>query len=272
MRQPPPAPASPPRGILHAVNAPIDVEHERLLPPPDLAPWVAHFWSVRWKLQQPLEVKTLPHPVVHLTVERDADSERVVVGGPHHRPFMRTLVDEGRVVGIKFRPAMFHALCADVSRLANHSEQLDDDNAFDLSAQALAAATIGTLAASIEPLSRLLRAHLHVPAADDVIVRDLVEAAEHDRTLCRVDDLVGRSGLPLRTLQRRFVRAVGVTPKWVLLRYRLHEAAERLKAAPSTSLAALAAELGYADQAHFARDFRGTIGVPPQVFASCHAL
>jgi exodeoxyribonuclease V gamma subunit len=28
--------------------------------------------------------------------------------------------------------------------------------------------------------------------------------------------------LPLRTLQRRFVRAVGVTPKWVLLRYRLH--------------------------------------------------
>jgi AraC-like DNA-binding protein len=254
---------------LHAVNEPVDVEHERLLPPPDLAPWVAHFWSVRWTLQQPLEVKTLPHPVVHLTVERDADGERVVVGGPHHRPFVLTLVGEGRVVGIKFRPAMFHALCADVSRLANHSDL--DDNAFGLSAQALAAATTGTLAASIEPLSLLLREHLRVPAADDVIVRDLVEAAEHDRTLCRVDDLVGRSGLPLRTLQRRFVRAVGVTPKWVLLRYRLHEAAERLKAAPSTSLATLAADLGYADQAHFARDFRATIGVPPHVFASSFA-
>ena len=98
-------------------------------------------------------------------------------------------------------------------------------------------------------------------------VRDLVEA-EHDRSLCRVDDLVFRSGLPLRTLQRRFVRAVIVTPKWVLLRYRLHEAAERLNSAPSTSLATLAADLGYADQAHFARDFRATIGVPPQAFAS----
>jgi AraC-like DNA-binding protein len=268
MRQPVSAPA--PRGILH-VDKNVDIKHERLLPPPDLEPWVAHFWSVRWTLQQPLEVKTLPHPVVHLTIERDSSSERVVVGGPHHRPFVRVLVGEGRVVGIKFRPAMFHALCADVSTLANRSVHLVDDT-FGLSAAQLAVATTGTLAESIEPLSAILRARLGVPAADDIIVCQLVEAAEHDRRLCRVADLVGRSGLPLRTLQRRFVRAVGVTPKWVLLRSRLHEAAERLKAAPSRSLATLAAELGYADQAHFARDFRATIGVPPQVFASSFAL
>jgi AraC-like DNA-binding protein len=164
---------------------------------------------------------------------------------------------------------MFHALCADVATLANHSEHLvDDDNRFGLSPTALASAARGTLAEAIAPVSAIVRARLGAPPVDDMNVRDLVEAAEHDRSLCRVDDLVLRSGLPLRTLQRRFVRAVGVTPKWVLLRYRLHEAAERLKAAPSTSLAALAAELGYADQAHFARDFRATIGVPPQAFAS----
>jgi AraC-like DNA-binding protein len=240
-----------------------------LLPPDDLAPWVAHFWSVRWKLQRPLEVKTLPHPVVHLTIERAGDDERVVVGGPHHRPFVRTLVGEGRVVGIKFRPAMFHSLCTDVSTLANCSViVVDDGTSFGLSPTALATATRGTLTESIEPVSALLRALVGLPAADDMNVRDLVETAEHDRSVCRVDDLVNRSGLPLRTLQRRFMRAVGASPKWVLLRYRLHEAAERLKAVPSTSLAALAAELGYADQAHFARDFRATVGVPPQAFAS----
>lgn len=269
MRQPAPAPAPAPRGILHAVTTPVDVVHERLLPPPDLSPWIAHFWSVRWQLQAPLEVKTLPHPVVHITVERDADGERVVVGGPHQRPFVRTLVGAGRVVGIKFRPAMFHALCADVSTLADGSEHLvDDNNRFGLSPDAFASATQGTLAESIEPLSRLLRVRFGEPAVDDMTVRDLVEAVEHDRSLCRVDDLGKRSGLPLRTLQRRCVRAVGVTPRWVLLRYRLHEAAERLKATPSTSLAALAAELGYADQAHFSRDFRATIGLPPRAFAS----
>jgi AraC-like DNA-binding protein len=60
---------------------------------------------------------------------------------------------------------------------------------------------------------------------------------------------------------------VGVTPKWVLQRYRLHEAAEQL-AGPNPPFAALAASLGYADQAHFGRDFKRTIGQTPRSFAA----
>jgi AraC-like DNA-binding protein len=80
-----------------------------------------------------------------------------------------------------------------------------------------------------------------------------------------VEDLVARWEMPTRTLQRLFARYVGVTPKWVIRRYRLHEAAERL-AVPGVSQSQLAAELGYSDQAHFIRDFRAVVGMSPAAY------
>jgi AraC-like DNA-binding protein len=51
------------------------------------------------------------------------------------------------------------------------------------------------------------------------------------------------------------------------MRYRLHEAVERLKGPKPPSLAALAADLGYTDQAHFARNFKAVVGRTTAEFA-----
>ena len=67
----------------------------------------------------------------------------------------------------------------------------------------------------------------------------------------------------MRALQRLFAEYVGVSPKWTIRRYRLQEAAERLAAAESVDWPALALDLGYADQAHFIRDFKRMIGRAP---------
>jgi AraC-like DNA-binding protein len=84
----------------------------------------------------------------------------------------------------------------------------------------------------------------------------------------RVTDVAAEHGVSARTLQRLFRRHVGVSPKWVLQRYRLHEAAERMASGEATDLAALALDLGYADQAHFGNDFRRYVGVPPTAYAA----
>lgn len=96
-----------------------------------------------------------------------------------------------------------------------------------------------------------------------VQLRDLVERMERDRSMLRAEDVARESGLDLRALQRRFARYVGVGPKQVIQRYRLHEAAARLAGPRPPTLGALAAELGYFDQPHFVRDFRAIIGVAP---------
>ena len=56
---------------------------------------------------------------------------------------------------------------------------------------------------------------------------ELVSRITDDPGLRRVDQLSAESGMTARTLQRLFADYVGVSPKWVMRRARLHEAAER---------------------------------------------
>ena len=73
--------------------------------------------------------------------------------------------------------------------------------------------------------------------------------------------------MTIRPLQRLFRDYVGASPKWVIRRHRLQEAAVRLERDGGGSLAALAAELGYADHAHLSRDFKIATGRSPSEFA-----
>jgi AraC-like DNA-binding protein len=71
----------------------------------------------------------------------------------------------------------------------------------------------------------------------------------------------------VRGVQRLFAEYVGIGPKWVIRRYRLHEVTERMAAGGEIDWAALAADLGYADQGHFIRDFKNMFGEPPTWYA-----
>jgi AraC-like DNA-binding protein len=79
----------------------------------------------------------------------------------------------------------------------------------------------------------------------------------------RVDELAPQVGLGARALQRLFSDYVGVSPKWVIRRSRLHDAASRLANEEPVNLTHLAQELGYSDQAHFTRDFKAVVGRSP---------
>jgi AraC-like DNA-binding protein len=77
-----------------------------------------------------------------------------------------------------------------------------------------------------------------------------------------VEELCAHAGYSKRTLQRLFREYVGVSPKWVLQRIRLHEAAERM-AEGEGDWPRLALDLGYFDQAHFIKAFKAVIGLTP---------
>ncbi|HQV19365.1 MAG TPA: helix-turn-helix domain-containing protein, partial [Gordonia sp. (in: high G+C Gram-positive bacteria)] len=52
----------------------------------------------------------------------------------------------------------------------------------------------------------------------------------------------------------------------IIRRYRLQEGAARLRAEPDTAVGDVAADLGYADQAHFTSDFTRTLGMSPTAY------
>lgn len=75
--------------------------------------------------------------------------------------------------------------------------------------------------------------------------------------------LAGEVGWSRRHFTERFRREVGLTPKQAARVVRFERACTTLRRAPRTSLAELAADCGYYDQAHLCNEWRGLAGCSP---------
>lgn len=258
-------PLSPePRGVLHRLAAG-GFAHGRLEAPDDLADRIEHYWTVRWNLagQPPQVQETLPHPNVHLVVEPGS----IAAWGVHTGRWTRVLEGRSQAFGIKFRPGAFRApLGRAVSSIANTS--IAADTVFGPHAATLANVlghTDDRRAADIA--SDFLRERLPPVTDDALLAGRIVDGAAGDIGLHSADELARRFDMRLRALQRLFNEFVGVGPKWVIKRYRMHEAVARVQAGQPVSWAALAQDLGYFDQAHFIADFRTLVGRTPGEYA-----
>jgi transcriptional regulator GlxA family with amidase domain len=104
-----------------------------------------------------------------------------------------------------------------------------------------------------------------LPPVDEraLLAQQAVEAAAAANGPVSVAALSAQLGIEERSLQRLFSNYVGVSPKWVIQRFRLQEATWQLGRAAAPDLADLAARLGFFDQAHFTRGFTQLVGKPP---------
>lgn len=118
----------------------------------------------------------------------------------------------------------------------------------------------------MDAYDEVLRPLLPVDEEGELVNR-LVTLVESRLDVTRVAQLCEELDLSERALQRLVRRRLGLTPKWLIQRRRLQEAAERLRAR-STTAAEIAAELGYADQPHFVRDFARVTSMTPGEFAA----
>ncbi|MFJ2193276.1 DUF6597 domain-containing transcriptional factor [Kitasatospora sp. NPDC087861] len=252
------------RGVLHPARAAEAITVDRLEPAPAVARFVEFYWLVRWDRRglPPHEQKVLAHPNVHLVFE----APQARVHGVDRSLFVRRLEGAGFALGVKFRPGAFrpfagHPVAAIADRSVPAAEYFGP-GADRLNEQ---------LHRSPEGPAARVDAFLlpRLPAPDPLAeeVAAMVERITGTPDLCRVDALARELGLTVRRLQRLFAEYVGSSPKWVLRRARLHEAAERADTGGALDLAALAAELGYADQAHLTRDFTAAVGTSPARYA-----
>ena len=253
------------RGLLNLAQAEDRVRLERYLPGPRLDAFVEHYWVVRWDLrgQPPFTSESLPYPSVHVVLEPH-DSR--VQGVPTGR-FRQTLADQGLVFGIKFRPGGFRPwLGASVATLTDRRQPLDQVLPFGPALDRAVLADTVDDAVMVERCEAELTQHAPVADPQVEFISALVARVAGDRTLVQVEQLAASAGLSKRALERLFQDYVGISPKWVIQRYRLFEAAERLASGAATG-AQLAQELGYFDQAHFSRDFKAMVGLPPRAFS-----
>lgn len=270
----------PPRGIVGATSgvAPERFEHQRLLPSARTAPFVEHHWTVAWQMPPGAtqERHTLSHPSVHVSLAVGALA-RVGVTGPTRGRFTWVLSGSGRVVATKFLPGAFRVLLArkTMRELVDVVADLDavvDARVAGVVGAAFAAVDAAGVDAVVDAVDAAWAAVLpKAPPADQALLLRIVERARDDRSLTRVEQLVDDSGLHIRELQRFCADALGLSPRWLIRRYRLHDALAALDAIKDVgeagqSLADLAQRLGYADQSHFSRDFKAVVGMSPSTY------
>jgi AraC-like DNA-binding protein len=102
------------------------------------------------------------------------------------------------------------------------------------------------------------------PDRIDARVRSAVEMIAGSLGLMSIDDIAARVSVTRRHLERTFLKTVGVTPKRLARITRFQHALRTLEECESASPGTrTAVTCGYADQAHFIRDFRDLAGCPP---------
>jgi len=252
----------PPRGVLRSAPGAGQFRHERHAPAAALVDLVEHYWMVAWDLrgEPPQRRETLPHPSVHLLIEH---GETRIAGVASAR-FSRLLEGAGWVFGIKFKPAGFRPFFAKpLSALTDRSCRLDDVFGADAVLFEQRIVALAPMLDRVKAANDFLLARL--PAHDPEVARvnAIVHGIVDDRGMSSVAALASRHRIGKRNLQRLFSDYVGVSPKWVIMRYRLHEALEQLAAGRPADWPALALSLGYFDQAHFIRDFKRMVGRAP---------
>ncbi|WP_067486085.1 helix-turn-helix domain-containing protein [Actinomadura hibisca] len=254
-----------PRGLLYPRKQDETVRSATHRPGPHAARFVEFYWHVRWDVPEPLDTKVLAHPNIHLVFEEP----EARVYGVDRNLFVRRLEGAGQVLGVKFRPGGFRPFTnGPIADLADQRIPATDFFGPEITTwtpTVLAAGDTEAMAAQAEEflLPRL-------PKAPDSLAEDvagIVERITTSPSLLRVDQVAEEAGMSVRTLQRLFAEYVGVSPKWVLRRARLHEAASRADQGTPVDWASLAADLGYADQSHLTRDFTATVGTTPARYA-----
>lgn len=271
------------RGIISPTEFRRHVEFERYDASIDeLVGLVEWSWSVRWDLPMGFVHRQhlVSHPGVNISVGTAPPPGtdpppgpyrlRSVVNGVTTDLTTRTLSGHGWNAAARTTVGGFGAWADDVAALNDIVVPIDELLGIDGDSLAARVADL-SLPEGIAVLEAALadvlerRAPQRVKAAREVAA--VAAVAERDRSVRGVTELASYAGVTSRTLQRMFASYAGVSPTWVIRRYRLIDAAELVRDGEQVDWSAVAADLGYADQAHLTRDFTTTLGQSPAAYA-----
>lgn len=258
-------------GVLHPANL------ERYAacwidPSPAVATVVDRYWYVRWALSagESIDQRIVTLPTVTLSIEAGDVPAPLVVTGAQRGAWERRISGRGEVFAVRLRPAGLAVLGdLDAGSIVDATVPVtpeSDASLHELLTKVAEEEGVDRRAAAAD---RAIAARLsrHPISADGMLANAVL-----DELTVRLRTRAGRGlaehlGVTERAVQRALQRTIGFGPKLVSRLVRLQEVARVLSTVDAPDLAALAAELGYADQAHLHRDFREIAGVTPGAYA-----
>jgi len=183
------------------------------------------------------------------------DAVRVEEGGKAHW------------VGIRFRPGMARAfLGVPLDELVDRRVPLDTILGADAGRTLTRLSEAANRRERFRVLESLLVTRLRHAQAPDGVLQRALAILRQNAGFGPVGSVAGAAGLRPDVMIDLIKKEVGVPPKKLARILRLHHALAMLVTCPSFSLGRVAGELGFADQAHFTREFRAMTGQTPGAY------
>lgn len=239
-----------------------------IAPSIDVRDVVDTYWTVRWQLEdESIDQRIVDHPSITLSIEHGRVLAPFVVSAARAKAWSRTISGSGEVFAIRLRPAGLAVLTDLNPRTLANERPITDE--LDGRAHWL----LRQVAALADALGRARRA--------DALVLDCLRERPltgQQRLANAALDLLTEQprvrsvtdvACSLRTSPRSLQRALGATlgrgPSEIARRIRLQEVVRRLSSS-NPEITAIAADLGYTDQAHLTNEFRTVTGVTPGLY------
>lgn len=231
------------------------------------------YWAGQWDLRGQAEHhnEMIPDSCAHLVVEQGGPMQGARWVGVWTKRWTRTLAGRGRVWGIKLRAGAHKAFGGQPAhRLRNQIVPLSELGFEECEGLVRKLVSSTTHEEAFEFFERWLAPYHREPDAGMTQAMRAIELLNSMPELLRAEQWAQALGLSLRALQRLFREHVGASPKWVLRKTRLQEAALELERQQGSlnpsSLSEIAHRFGYSDHAHFCRDFKQVVNKSPSDF------
>lgn len=206
--------------------------------------------------------QVMHRPYVDLFVSAKASG----IQGTFCRTRLYSADSNERIIGVRFRPAAFHAFYSgDMRKLSGQNKDLTVlstlfDSAYVNHLRMLNDTEV------VRKLSEALRVLQPKQSRAITLVNKIIDTIEADDTIRMVSDVAHAVGKSERWLQQLFRTYTGVRLKWFLQTKRLLTAAQYIRQNDDIDWALLAYDTGYSSQQHFITDFKRMLNKTPRQY------
>lgn len=250
-------------------------------PSPQLNPYVEFFWSGHFNLYAAnlFSQRVVPNGYIELIIHLTdvhcelfygsgyESSPNYIMVGLFTKPYDVQFKSLVKVFGIRFKPegiynifgvpaSEFHGSFADAESLTGRMFR-------EFTAQLREKKNINEMILLSESY---LQKNLSSNKTNLYYLNHAAEIIRRCRGLISIEELAGKVYISKRQLEREFKSKLGISPKSYMRIARLNEVNRAITAGKRVDLAELSYSTGYADQAHFIRDFKQFTGESPKVF------
>lgn len=246
--------------------------YHEIAPSSEIAHLVLSFWEffAQSEMSEPIVHEVFPDSCVSLIYKRNKSFgiNALFIHGLSLEIF-RTAVFAGDVFwGMRLMPsACAKILRSDPARV--QTQLLSDSNDFKHLTEGLLEKLIAcaNFSEAIECYDAKIKSLKLNPEETDEKLIEAVRIIEQNCGEVKISDLARAVGVSVRQLERRFRKSAGLSPKKFARARRIRATAVNLVEKSEMNWANRAAEMGFTDQAHLAREFSLLMGRSPNSFA-----